>query len=70
MIAVGGDARKGNHTLVAVDPIGKRLGTLTLEARAGHERILDWLAGFGEVTVAAPRPSPSGSSTSWARCSS
>ncbi|GHG45521.1 hypothetical protein GCM10012320_11440 [Sinomonas cellulolyticus] len=36
-----------------MDPVGKGLGILTVEARrAGHERILEWLSGFGEVTVA------------------
>ncbi|MBL0706599.1 transposase [Sinomonas sp. JC656] len=53
IIAVGVDAHKNGHTLVAVDPVGKGLGILTVEARrAGHERILEWLSGFGEVTVA------------------
>jgi transposase len=53
MITVGIDAHKDSHTLVAVDPVGKRLAMLTVEARkAGHERVLGWLDAFGDVTVA------------------
>lgn len=50
---VGVDAHKNSHTLVAVDEVGRRADVLTVEARkAGHERILDWLEGFGPVEIA------------------
>lgn len=53
MITVGIDAHKDSHTLVAVDPLGKRVDVLTVPARrAGHARILEWLTAFGDVTVA------------------
>lgn len=39
MTVVGIDAHKDWHTLVAVDGLGKRIGVLTVEARAaGHRK--------------------------------
>ncbi|MFJ3656486.1 IS110 family transposase [Streptomyces nigra] len=53
MIVVGIDGHKNTHTLVAVDPLGKRLAELTVAARpAGHLKALAWLHGFGPVLVA------------------
>lgn len=53
MTVVGIDAHKNRHTLVAVDEVGKRVDTLTVEARAsGHRRIMSWLEQFGDVRVA------------------
>lgn len=53
MVIVGIDAHKNSHTLVAVDQVGKRLESLTVEARkAGHEKLLGWLESYGEVKVA------------------
>lgn len=53
MIVVGVDAHKNTHTLVAVDPLGRRLSELTVPARpAGHDRAVAWLRQFGGVLVA------------------
>ena len=53
MIVVGIDAHKDSHTLVAVDGLGKHVAALTVEARKpGHEKIMDWLEQYGQVTVA------------------
>ncbi|MFE7834750.1 IS110 family transposase [Streptomyces sp. NPDC057474] len=53
MIVVRIDGHKNTHTLVAVDPLGKRLAELTVAARpAGHLKALAWLHGFGPVLVA------------------
>jgi transposase len=53
LIVVGIDGHKNTHTLVAVDPLGKRLAELTVAARpAGHLKALAWLHGFGPVLVA------------------
>lgn len=44
MTVVGIDAHKDWHTLVAVDEVGKRIGELTVPARAGgHRQIVAWL---------------------------
>jgi transposase len=53
LIVVGIDGHKNTHTLVAVDPLGKRLAELTVAARpASHLKALTWLHGFGSVLVA------------------
>lgn len=53
MTVIGIDAHKDWHTLVAVDEVGRRIKELTVEARAaGHRRIMTWLEGFEDVTVA------------------
>ncbi|MEU6578520.1 IS110 family transposase [Streptomyces sp. NPDC046805] len=53
LIVVGVDGHKNSHTLVAVDPLGKRLAELTVTARpAGHLKALAWLRDFGPVLVA------------------
>ncbi|MDL5198774.1 hypothetical protein [Streptomyces sp. ALI-76-A] len=53
LIVVGIDGHKNTHTLVAVDPLGKRLAELTVAARpVGHLKALAWLHGFGSVLVA------------------
>lgn len=53
MIVVGVDGHKNTHTLVAVDPLGRRLAQLTVTARpAGHEKAIAWMRGFGTVLVA------------------
>ncbi|GJF04451.1 IS110 family transposase [Pseudonocardia sp. D17] len=53
MTVVGIDAHKNWHTLVAVDDVGKRIGELTVPARAGgHRQIVAWLEQFDGVRVA------------------
>ena len=53
MAVIGIDAHKDWHTLVAVDEVGRRIKELTVEARAaGHRKIMTWLEGFEDVTVA------------------
>jgi transposase len=53
MIVVGVDAHKKTHTLVAVDPLGRRLDQLTVAATtAGHQQACEWIRKFGQVLVA------------------
>ncbi|MFF3484131.1 transposase [Streptomyces sp. NPDC002701] len=53
LIVVGIDGHKNTHTLVAVDPLGKRLAVLTVAARpVDHLKALAWLHGYGPVLVA------------------
>ncbi|MEU9062210.1 IS110 family transposase [Streptomyces sp. NPDC048430] len=53
MIVVGVDAHKKTHTLVAVDPLGRRLDQLTVAATtAGHQQACEWMQQFGQVLVA------------------
>ena len=62
MTVIGIDAHKDWHTLVAVDEVGRRIKELTVEARAaGHRRIMTWLEGFEDVTVAVGLPTPDSS---------
>ena len=43
MVVVGADVHKRTHTFVAVDEVGKQLGTLTVSADGkGHEKALRW----------------------------
>jgi transposase len=50
---VGVDGHKKTHTLVAVDPLGRRLAELTVPATtAGHTRAREWMTQFGQVLVA------------------
>jgi transposase len=47
MVVVGVDPHKHNHTLVAVDGTGRRLGSLTVPAdKGGHLRAYRWAARF------------------------
>jgi transposase len=53
MIVVGVDAHKKTHTMVAVDPLGRRLAQLTIDATTtGHQRGCEWMQQFGHVLVA------------------
>ena len=53
MVMIGTDSHKKTHTVVALDPVGRRLGELTVQANPqGHLRLLRWAGGFGEVTFA------------------
>lgn len=43
MVVLGVDPHKDTHTVVAVDPTGRRIGQLTFAARReGHLKLLDW----------------------------
>jgi transposase len=50
---IGADSHKRTHTLVALDPIGRRLGEITVKATsAGHLKLLCWAAQWEEVSFA------------------
>jgi len=47
MVMIGTDSHKRTHTFVAVDEIGRRLGTTTVRANSdGHLSLLQWAAQF------------------------
>jgi transposase len=49
MVVVGIDAHKRTHTAVAVDELGRRLGTKSVPTTsAGHLVLMRWAEGFGE----------------------
>lgn len=50
MVVVGADVHKHTHTFVAVDPVGKQVGQLTVAATSkGHAKALGWARReFGE----------------------
>jgi transposase len=50
---IGADSHKRTHTLVALDPIGRRLGETTVKATSsGHLKLLSWAAQWPEVSFA------------------
>ncbi|MEV8563891.1 IS110 family transposase [Streptomyces sp. NPDC051917] len=53
MHVVGIDGHKKTHTLVAVDPLGRRVGEVTVAATpSGHAQAIKWFAQFGQVLLA------------------
>lgn len=49
MVMLGTDAHKRSHTIVAVDPAGAEVGSLTVAATTdGHLRAVQWAAQFKE----------------------
>jgi transposase len=49
MVTIGIDAHKRSHTAVAVDAVGRSLGTRTVPATAaGHLELVRWAAGWSE----------------------
>jgi len=43
MVVVGADVHKRTHTFVAVDPVGRQVGQLRVEATGmGHAKALAW----------------------------
>ena len=49
-ITLGVDAHKDNHVGVAVDGVGRRLGTLSIPTtRGGYEELVDRANGFGPL---------------------
>jgi transposase len=53
MVVVGADVHKRTHTFVAVDPVGKQVGQLVVEATGkGHAKALRWARSqFGQDLV-------------------
>lgn len=49
MVMIGTDSHKRTHTVVAVDEVGKRLGTKTVRTNTdGHLALVEWVAQFAE----------------------
>ena len=49
MVMLGTDAHKRSHTIVAVDPAGAEIGTVTVAATTdGHLRAVQWAAQYSE----------------------
>jgi transposase len=49
-ITLGVDTHKDFHVAVALDGLGKRLGTLSIPTTpAGYEELVDWANGFGPL---------------------
>lgn len=54
MVIIGIDAHKKSHTAVAVDEVGRKLGSETVKATSeGHLKLLGWAAQWPERTFAA-----------------
>lgn len=50
MVMIGTDSHKRTHTVVALDDVGRRLGTKTVRANAeGHLALVAWAAQFDDV---------------------
>jgi transposase len=50
---IGADSHKRTHTVVAVDPVGRRLSTTTVPATdEGHLALVEWAGQWSEVTFA------------------
>jgi len=53
MVMIGTDSHKRTHTMVAVDDVGRRLGTKTVRANSdGHLDLVCWSAQFGDAVFA------------------
>lgn len=53
MIMIGADSHKRTHTVVALDPVGRRVAELTVPASsAGHLRLVEWAAKWQDVSFA------------------
>lgn len=53
LITIGADCHMKSHTLVAVDPVGRNLGQITVGTNTdGHLRLLTWAEQFDEVIFA------------------
>src|SRR5215208_2263335 len=49
-ITLGVDTHKDIHVAVALDGLGRRLGTLNIPTTpAGYKALLDWAKGFGPL---------------------
>ncbi|GAA4906100.1 hypothetical protein GCM10025789_26850 [Tessaracoccus lubricantis] len=53
LVTIGADCHMKSHTLVAVDPVGRNLGQITVGTNTdGHLRLLTWAEQFDEVIFA------------------
>lgn len=53
LVTVGVDTHADNHVAVALDELGRVLGTETFPThRAGYEALFDWAGGFGQLDKA------------------
>lgn len=53
MHVIGIDGHKKTHTLVAVDPLGRRSDEVTVAATpTGHAQAIKWIGQFGQVLLA------------------
>ena len=53
LVMIGADCHMKSHTLVAVDPVGRILGQITVGTHSvGHLRLLTWAEQFDEVVFA------------------
>ena len=49
-ITLGVDTHKDFHVAVALDALGRRLGTLSIPTtRSGYEKLAEWANGFGPL---------------------
>lgn len=49
MVTIGTDSHKRTHTVVALDEVGRRLGTKTVATNSqGHLALVEWAAQFTE----------------------
>jgi transposase len=49
-ITLGVDTHKDIHVAVALDGLGRRLGTLSIPTtRSGYEELVEWANGFGSL---------------------
>lgn len=49
MVMIGADSHKRTHTVVAVDEVGRRLGTKTVRTNSeGHLALVEWAAQFDD----------------------
>lgn len=49
MVMIGADSHKRTHTVVAVDEVGRRLGTKTVRTNSeGHLALVEWAAQFAD----------------------
>jgi transposase len=49
MVMIGTDSHKRTHTVVALDEVGRRLGTKTVRTNSdGHHALVEWSAQFAD----------------------
>lgn len=49
MVMIGTDSHKRTHTVVALDEVGRRLGTKTVRTNAeGHLALVEWATQFAD----------------------
>jgi hypothetical protein len=58
LIVIGADSHKGTHTVVALDPVGRRLGEKTVPTTSeGHLALVAWSGTVAAPTNAVTTPS-------------